>query len=105
VREKATHSDKSVVPFYLWNDRVIEQLNEHWTSRGMEPAFDSNDRLEQLRAIRALRLLRGATIRYWKRRVHTCFNTWFEKKGCLLQEHEEIKCAGEAAVAKAGEAT
>jgi hypothetical protein len=62
VREKATRSDESAVPFYLWNDRVMEKLNKHWTSRGMEPVFDSNDRLERLRVIRALRLLRGAAI-------------------------------------------
>jgi hypothetical protein len=62
VREKATRSEKSDVPFYLWNGRVVVQLNEHWTSRGMEPAFDSNDRLDQLRVIQALRLLWGAAI-------------------------------------------
>jgi hypothetical protein len=57
VREKATQSDESTIPFYLWNDRVVEQLNEHWTSRGMVPTFDINDRIELLKVTRALQLL------------------------------------------------
>jgi hypothetical protein len=105
VRDKATRSDDSSIPFYLWNERVVNQLNDHWTSRGMIPQFDVSNPHEILKVTRALRLLRIAATRYWKRSVQRCFDTWYEEKGRHCFDHKDIRIAGDAAVAKAARAS
>ena len=104
--KRGTRADEAAVPFYLWNDRVIFKLHEHWTSStGTTPTFDVHDPLDRLKVTRALRLLRKAALRHWKGRVDRSFRKWYTATGITQKEHVDIKLAGEAAAIKAGQAS
>jgi hypothetical protein len=61
------------------------------------------DPLDRLKLSRVLRTLQIAASMYWKKLVKKCFWKWFESHGRDHTDQEEIKTAGEAAIAKAAE--
>ena len=46
-------------------------------------------------------LLRVASVRFWKKKVRKDFEVWFNAEGRLHPEAEDVKLAGEKAVARA----
>jgi hypothetical protein len=123
MRDKATRADGAATPYHLWNNRVADKLEEFWKSEGYKnpqptkrkdgspgrqgastkPKLNFKDLLDRLKLSRVLRTLRTAASTYWKKLVKKCFWKWFESHGRDHTDQEEIKTAGEAAIAKAAE--
>ena len=61
---KATKSDDAEVPTYLWDDRICGKLG-------------IRDVSEQAKCVKALNVIRGAALRYWKRLVCSEFWQWW----------------------------
>ena len=81
---KAVKADDSKVPVHLWNDRVVEKLQEEWdgTGKGFLMHLDLSKGAEDREKFDDfLDLLRGATLSYWKRKVKRDFEVWYEKEG------------------------
>ena len=78
---KAVNADDSKVPVHLWNDRVVEKLEEEWDSTGIGSLkhLDLTKGSEGRKKFDAfLDLLRGASLRYWKWKVKKDFDNWYK---------------------------
>ena len=101
---KAVKEDDSKVPVHLWNDRIVEKLEEEWDSTGkssfkhLDLSKGSEDREE---FDHFLDLLRGVTLRYWKRKIKSDFANWFKREGKYHPKWKEVELAGEKAVKRA----
>ncbi|OEU18475.1 hypothetical protein FRACYDRAFT_236751 [Fragilariopsis cylindrus CCMP1102] len=122
-QDKATRSDGASIPYHLWNDRIASKLGEFWKSADYknppptqkkdgspgrrpattQPKLNVDVPLDRLKLNRMLRMLRKAASKYWKHLVKKSFHDWFERVGKQHKDHEAIKVAGEASVAKAAE--
>ena len=103
--EKATKSDDAGVPVHLWDDRVMEKLEEHWrlTDRKEPPNLRSED--GQIKLKRILGWLRMLGLRRWKKNLRLDFFRWYASEGRHHNESADIKRAGKAALVKANQAS
>ena len=108
--DKATKADDAAVPVFLWNDRIQEGLEKLWeaeTGSGLEGTrpLDFTSKVDQLRFKWALNKLRQGCLTYWKRKVKTDFEKWYQLKGKSHPHAKQVWIDGQAAVAKASQAS
>ena len=106
--DKATKSDDAAVPVFLWNDRIQEGLEKIWrsdTKRGGTPPLNFSNRVDQFRFKWALNKLRQGCLTYWKKKVKTDFERWYQLKGKSHPHSTQVWKDGQAAVSKASQAS
>ena len=108
--DKATKADDAEVPVFLWNDRIQEGLEKIWEtdtgphSGGICP-LDFSDKVDQLRFKCSLNKLRRGCLIYWKNKVKTDFEEWYQLKGKTHPHAKQVLIDGLAAVRKASQAS
>jgi hypothetical protein len=65
---KATKSDDAPVPMSMWEEHLVEDGERVWTQK------------ERKKLTKACDLLRRRMLKWWKKRVHSSFWTWLNKK-------------------------
>ena len=63
---KATKADDAEIPYYLWNDRILEH-------------FELTSERDKARGLHALDWIRHGALRFWKRSVSQSFWKWWKK--------------------------
>ena len=106
--DKATKADDAAVPVFLWNNRIQEGLEKIWNTdtagNGISP-LDFSNKVDQFRFRRALNKLRQGCLTYWKKKVKTDFEKWYQLKGESHPHAKQVWIDGQAAVSKASQAS
>ena len=100
---KATKSDDAEVPVKLWNDRVVEKLEEHWRDDDRRTMIKLNltpKSEDRVRFDKFSDNLRNLAVRFWRKKVRKDFGIWYELHG-KPDDDKEIWKAGMKAVKRA----
>ena len=108
--DKATKADDAAVPVFLWNERIQRGLQKSWNTDTKPGAkwthpLDFTDKVDQFRFKWALNKIRQACLTYWKRKVKIDFEKWYHLKGESHPHAKQVWTDGQAAVAKASQAS
>ena len=106
--DKATKADDAAVPVFLWNNRIQEGLEKIWsadTAVDCTWPLDFADKVDQFRFKIALNKLRQGCLIFWKKKVKTDFEKWYQSKGESHPHAKQVWIDGQAAVSKASQAS
>ena len=84
---KATQVDDAVVQVKIWNQKVVEQLTLHWSSKQTQSHLE-------LKFVKPFDVMRDELLQQWKVRVSRDFYKWYEVTGCQHPEHTEYWLQG-----------